>query len=122
MWVYHNQNPAQRQVNDCVIRAISLAEDRSWDEVYYELSQIAQRECIILDDVDFVEPYLNKKYDKVCYRCKDCKLTLEEFARLNPTGVFLVTMKGHITCVVDGDIYDTWDCTDRFIWCAWKVE
>ena len=39
-----------------------------------------------------------------------------------PIGIYLVTMKGHITCVKDGVLIDTFDCRDRYIWCAWLVE
>ena len=31
-------------------------------------------------------------------------------------------MKGHITVVKDGVNYDTFDCSDRKIWCAWLVD
>jgi hypothetical protein len=122
MWEYKNKNPFGRQVNDCVVRAISLAEDREWDDVYQELTELARQEGTLLDDVTFVEPYLNDKYKKVCYRCKTFKTTLGDFIKSHQDGIFLVTMKGHITCVMDGVLYDTWDCRKRNIWCVWKVE
>ena len=56
MWKYHNSNPKKREVNDCVIRAISKAENKTWDEVYSELSTLAQNQRILLDDMRFVEP------------------------------------------------------------------
>lgn len=121
MWRYHNSNPKKREVNDCVIRAISKAEDRSWDEVYSELSTLAQSQKILLDDMRFVEPYLDSKYDRVCYKCNGCRITVEEFIERNPKGTFLVTMQGHITCVKNGVLYDTWDCSDKLIWCSWEV-
>lgn len=122
MWVYHNQNPLKREVNDCVIRSISLAQNKSWNRVYDELSEYAKKEATLLDDVTFVEPYLNDRYNKVCYRCNKCKTTLKEFIDTHKQGVYLVTMKGHITCVIDGVLYDTWDCRERYIWCAWEIK
>jgi hypothetical protein len=41
MYRYLNMNPRGRNVNDCTVRAISLATNRSWDEVYRELSHYA---------------------------------------------------------------------------------
>ena len=67
MWRYLNKNPQARDVNDCVIRSISCAEGRSWDDVYDELSDLAQEQGIILDDARFVEPYLDSKYERTCY-------------------------------------------------------
>lgn len=121
MWRYHNSNPKKREVNDCVIRAISKAEDRSWDEVYSELSTLAQDQKILLDDMRFVEPYLDSKYDRVCYKCEGCRMTVGDFIRKNQKGTYLITMQGHITCVKNGTLFDTWDCRDKIIWCSWEV-
>ena len=55
MWKYYNANVLGNNVNDCVVRSISVVTNRSWDRVYEELSDIAQKEGILLDDVDFVE-------------------------------------------------------------------
>ena len=121
MWRYLNKNPLARDTNDCVIRSISCAESRSWDDVYMELSKLAQEQGIILDDVNFVEPYLDSKYSRICYNNEDSTMTVEDFIKTNPQGTFLVTMRGHITCVKDGVLYDTFDCRNRKIWCAWEV-
>ena len=47
MYKFYNANPRGNFVNDCTIRAISLAEGKTWDETYMELSDIAQRNGII---------------------------------------------------------------------------
>ena len=121
MYRYLNKNPKARDVNDCVIRSISCAESRSWDDVYDELSELAQTQGILLDDVRFVEPYLDTKYDRTCYKNKGFSMTVGEFVETHPKGTYLVTMQGHITCVKEGILYDTWDCRKKTIWCAWEV-
>lgn len=121
MWKYHNSNPKKREVNDCVIRAISKAENKTWDEVYSELSTLAQNQRILLDDMRFVEPYLDSKYDRVCYKCNGCRMTVGDFINKNQEGTYLITMQGHITCVKNGILFDTWDCRDKIIWCSWEV-
>ena len=122
MWRYLNKNPRSRDVNDCVIRSISCAENRSWGDVYDELSLLAKEQGIILDDVRFVEPYLDGKYERTCYKKEHYAMTVGEFVDTHKEGTYLVTMRGHITCVKDGVLYDTWDCRDRLIWCAWEVK
>lgn len=117
MWRYYNANSRGNSVNDCVVRAISVAEGKSWDETYEKLSDIAQYEGILLDDVKFVENYLDKRYKRACHYSK----TVGEFIEENPTGIYLITMPGHITVVIDGILYDTFDCRNREMWCAWKV-
>lgn len=117
MWKYYNANALGNKVNDCVVRAISKAEGKSWDETYSELSEIAQAEGILLDDVNFVENYLDKRYIRACHYSK----MVGEFMNEHKKGTFLITMEGHITVIVDGVLYDTFDCRDRRMWCAWHV-
>ena len=45
-----------------------------------------------------------------------------EFASNHPHGTYLITMKGHITCCINGTIYDTFDYRNRVMWCAWRVD
>lgn len=89
MWKYYNANVLGNSVNDCVVRAISLAEGKTWDETYEELSDIAQREGILLDDVNFVENYLDKRYKRMCHYSK----TVGEFAQEHKRGIYLITME-----------------------------
>lgn len=37
MFVYYNPNPAEKEVGDCVIRAIAKALNKGWEEAYIEL-------------------------------------------------------------------------------------
>ena len=117
MYKFYNANAHGRFSNDCAVRAISLAENKTWNETYEELSEIAQRNGIILDDVNFIEPLLDSRYVRVCYDGK----YVGEFAEEHPEGIYLITMNGHITCCIDGVIYDTFDCRDRIMWCSWYV-
>lgn len=117
MYRFHNANSKGNFVNDCVVRAISVAEGKSWDTTYEELSDIAQQEGNLLDDVNFVESYLDKRYK----RTPHCSRTVGEFMEEYPKGIYLITMEGHITVVIDGVLYDTFDCRNRRMWCAWEV-
>lgn len=60
----------------------------------------------MMNSVESIEEYLDENYDKVCEE----EMTVGEFAYENPDGIFLVTMPSHITCIVDGEIVDTFDC------------
>lgn len=117
MYKFYNANVHGNFVNDCVIRAISVAECKTWDETFDELSDLAQEDGILLDDVDFVENYLDKRYKRVPHYAK----TVGEFAEEFPIGTYLITMPGHITVVINGILYDIFDCRNTFMWTAWKV-
>lgn len=121
MFRFYNANPRGRRVDDCVIRAISFAENNNWEETYDKLSEYAKEEGIILNEVTFVDGYLDSKYPKRCYKCEGSRATIKDFVRTHKNGTYLITMKGHITCLSDGIIYDTWDCTNNRIWAVWRV-
>lgn len=121
MYKFYNANPRGRRVNDCTVRAISLATGKSWDQAYRELSEFAQYLAIMPDDVVYIDAYLDGHFQNI-YMCKDNKrITVGDFIKAHPRGTFLITMNGHITCAIDGIIYDTFNPSDRFIWGVYKV-
>ena len=119
MYRYYNANVNNNFVNDCVIRAISTAEDKSWSETYDDLSRIAKKNGILLDDVNFVDPLLDYRYDRVEVYPNE---TVGDFVDRHCEGTYLITMPNHITTSIDGIVYDTFDCRNRPLWNAWKVE
>lgn len=120
MFKYYNANPMGRQVNDCSIRAISLACNRSWDETYIVLAEYSREQCITFSEVEFLNDFLSERFKR--YDPPSDTYTLKEFLDLRLKGRWLITMNGHITCVIDGVLYDTFDCSDRIIWNIFKVQ
>ena len=117
MWKYYNANPKGLLIDDCVLRSISVAEGISWNECQKKLSYLANKESMLLNDVIFVEKYLDKRYPRKCYN----NMTIGEFARICPKGHFVVTTLGHITAIIDNVIVDTFDCSNRIMKCCWQI-
>lgn len=117
MYRYYNANNKGHFVNDCTIRAISLAEGKTWQETYDELSYIAGKNGIILDDVNFIEPLLDSRYQRQDVR----EIYVGDFADNHPIGVYLILVNGHITCCIDGTVFDTFNCLNRRIKIVYKV-
>lgn len=118
MYEYYNANPHNRHIDDCVVRALSLLTGKEWAEMYDELSDLASDNSLMFDSVAFVEDYLDDRYKRTCHYSK----TLAEFVNEFPIGKYAVTMNGHITAVIDGVIYDTFDPSKRIIRCSWEIE
>lgn len=117
MYRYHNANTKDNFIDDCVIRSISVAEGKTWDETYEQLSDLAREQGLMFSNVEFVEDYLDNKYIRTCHKSK----TVGDFSEKHPNGIYLITMHGHITCSYYGTIVDTFDCRNRIMKCAWKV-
>lgn len=88
MYKYMNKNPLNNQVDDCSVRAISVAEGISWDEAYDKLSNSGRDLGLMMNSVEAVEEYLNERYDKVQHYSKYVWEFIEEY----PRGTYLVTM------------------------------
>lgn len=115
---YYNANALGLFKNDCVVRATSLATDKSWDYTYHYLSDLAQQEGTMMDDKDFVEDFLNTNFIKI----KHIPETVGEVAKAFPKNILLITMRGHIVCARYGTIFDSFDCTERKAEQAWIVK
>lgn len=118
MYRYMNMNPENNKIEDCTIRAISVAEGISWDEAYDNLSDSARDLGLMMSSVEAIEEYLDERYRRVRIRVD----TVGEFIYQHPRGIYLITMPGHITVLKNGINYDTFDSSEREIWSAWRVK
>ena len=117
MYRYYNSNPNNSNIDDCTIRALSVAEGITWDEAYDLLSESARDLGLMMSSVEAIEEFLDVRYDRVpIYEKK-----VGEFIKNHKRGVFLITMPGHITVLKNGINYDTFNSKDRPIWNAWRV-
>ena len=117
MFKYYNANPYGNNISDCVIRSLSVLTNRNWHDVYNELSDLANKQGLLFSNVEFVEDYLDNKYDRECHYSKK----VGEFAYEFPKGKYAVTMNNHITAIIDGVIVDTFNPSERIMRCAWKI-
>ena len=46
----------------------------------------------------------------------------KRFCESYKKGRYILNMAGHWSCCVDGVIYDTWDCSEKCVYTAYKVE
>ena len=117
MYKFYNANPKGLFTDDCVLRSISVAEGITWQECQEKISRLSNKEAMILNDVSFVEDYLDSKYKRKCYK----NITIGQFAKRCPKGHFVATMDGHITAIIDNVIVDTFDCSKRIMKCCWQI-
>lgn len=117
MYRFYNNNSLGNFVNDCTIRAISLAEGNTWDYTYDKLSNLAQSKGTMMDDKYFIREYLNDRYERIYENG-----TVGQIAGEYPDKILLITMKGHITCSLYGVILDSFDCRKRNVEYVWIVK
>lgn len=111
MYIPTNPNPNNRNTGDCVVRAISIAEDKDWDDVYLDLFAEGFFEKEMAETNWLWGGYLRKLgYVRhgIPDTCPDC-YTIREFAEDHPHGIYIVGTGSHVVAVINGDYYDTWD-------------
>lgn len=110
-WEYYNPNPAGKRVGDCVIRAICKATGQDWETVF---SGIMVKACMLSDmpSANYVwGAYLKEKgYRRHMIDDHTQNIyTVADFCTEHQQGTYILCIDGHVVCVQDGHIYDTWD-------------
>lgn len=114
-YIYFNPNPEGRFVGDCVIRAMSMALNQSWEKTYLDICQ----KGLSMHDM----PSANRvwgAYLKDCGftkhvipdNCPDC-YSVREFAYEHPSGTYILGTGTHVVAVLNGNYYDSWDSGDE---------
>lgn len=111
MWQYINKNPRGRAVGDCTVRAIAIATDRNWYDVYLDLCLFGMLMCDMPSSNAVTTAYLKKngfRRRTIPDDCPDC-YTIENFCEDHPKGTFVIGTGSHLTTVIDGTLWDSWD-------------
>ena len=115
MYIESNNNPLNKRVGDCVIRAISTAENTEWDEIYLDL-MLKSFEMKDIPSSNYVWGAFLKDLGYSRYvipnTCPNC-YTIRDFANDNPIGTFILATGTHVVAVLDGNYIDTWDSGDE---------
>ena len=119
MYVYYNPNPVAARVGDCAVRAISKVLNISWEDAYAKLAVNAFRMGDMPSSNNVIASVLrmNGFYrENLPDFCPDC-YTVEDFARNNPVGTYVLGTGQHVIAIVDGDWFDSWkkDIKDMLI-------
>lgn len=115
---YYNANALGKIQEDCTVRAISCATNKSWDYVYEHLSDAAQEQGVMMNDAKFIVDYLDERYERI----RHIEGTVGEVSEEYKDCVILITMIGHITCSKYGTIYDSFDPRRKKAEYAWIIK
>lgn len=117
-----NNNPKGKRHGDCVVRSISGASGKSWEEVYnslcligFELKAMSNEKCVY-------EKYLNSlgyiKYSQP-KKANNKKYCIYEIDNLIDNNTVIISLANHLTYCKDKIIFDIWDCTHKTVGNYW---
>jgi len=123
-FVKENLNPRNRKTSDCVVRAIAKVEGKGWLEIFDALVEIGRKQFALPNSKEVYERYLKKyKTIGVMYVREDGmkkRYTIADVCKWR--GTYVIAVAGHLASVVDGVLYDTWDCSHRSAYKIWRVK
>lgn len=114
--------------DDCVVRAIAIADGRSYQQVYDEMAVLMKRKTKKVSARDGVPTLVWEAYLRgLGYRRVDTfapgKPKMKMRAEDMPAGATIIChMRGHLAAVVDQVLHDTYDCSeggDRRVLAYW---
>ena len=125
-FVKFNQNPKQKRTTDCVIRAISFALGKTWEEVYRDLAERGIENGLMLNDRNNWKLYLKVlgyNMERMPKTLNNKRYTVEQFAdEIARKGcTYIVKIANHITVVKDKKLYDTWNCKNKCVGNYWII-
>lgn len=114
MFLKENMNPKGWKCGDCVIRACAKATNKSWDDTYQALYEIGFKKKRLPNDPCVFEKFLFDNGFEYHKQMKDSygnKMTVAELANYYKDGnyVLAVHTRKHLTCILLGDIIDSWN-------------
>ena len=128
-YVRYNANTRNKNVGDCVKRALSYAYGVDYDEISRQLNRMkGETGSDVFND--------NKVWRRFVYKNggimipdKDYKgITEEEFCEQYPQGVYIcltgkeVGKSSHLVCIFNGDIIDSWNSSNYVVIEAWEIK
>lgn len=122
MYRYYNTNPMGRNVGDCVVRAVSKATGQGWGETYLALCVQGYMDGDLPSANAVWGAYLRSigfRRQMIPDTCPDC-YTVADFAREHPSGTYILALSGHVVCVENGVIYDSWDSSGEVPLYYWQ--
>ena len=126
MYCYLNLHPKGKLVRDCVKRAIAGATGMDYMEVARQLNRAKKiTHCDVFNERKNIKYYLLEVLHATELKFPAVKgasrMNGERFSQMFPDGRYVLNMAGHLSCCVNGIIYDTWDCSDKCVYSAYRI-
>lgn len=124
MFIHRNPNPNGSYVGDCVIRALSIAMQKPWYDIYVDLCL----QGLMMYDMPSSNRVWNEYLKTEGYTrhvipsdCPGC-YTVRDFCGEHFKGTYILGTGTHVIAVINGNYFDTWDSGDESPIYYWTKE
>ena len=115
VWQYVNLNPRKKSVGDCTVRAIAIATGSAWVDTYLDLCLMGMVMADMPSANSVTTAYLRNKGFRRRTIPDDCPdfYTIADFCKDHPKGTYIIGTGSHLTTIIDGDLWDSWDSSNE---------
>lgn len=125
----YNANSQDKNVGDCVKRALSYAYGMDYNEVGRILNRIKNEVGSIAYNVyNTYSRFLKARGAVPLAKSEYEGMTEDEFCAKHPSGVYILLTgtaksghQSHMVCIFNGDIVDSWNSSDYVVYEGWKI-
>lgn len=121
---YYQPNPVGANTRDCVVRAVSAVLNMSWDDAFDIVADRAKAMGQTMDENAVYGSILRQcgfYRSTIPDQCPDC-YTARDFCHDHPYGVYVLGFTGHVAAVIDGQVWDSFDCSDEIVTYYWGAQ
>lgn len=123
-FIFVNPNPDGNLVGDCVIRALSIAMNKPWDDVYMDLALRGFDMKDMPSSNRVWGEYLKENGWRRRVVPDDCPVcyTVRDFCGEYFRGTYILGTGTHVIAVINSDWMDTWNSADEYPIYYWEKE
>ncbi len=121
-FVYQNRNPMKQECADGIVRAISLALEKDWLQVYSDLCALGAQLYRMPNDKECYKVYLLRhgfSRTGISHQKGSKRPTVRSFVESHPRGTYILQIAQHLVAVKDGRFFDTVDCSNKCLYGYW---
>lgn len=116
-----NVNPVCRRGDDCTVRAIATALDKTWEEIYVDLCVYGLKEYDMPSSNHVWGAYLlDRGWTR--HLAPTEHYTVEQFADDHPEGRYILALHGHVVACISGCYVDSFNSGQEIVIYYWKKE
>ena len=111
---------------DCMIRSVAIATDTPYNKVYETMYKNGWRTTRRNskgnweDQITKTLTELEFKFHKISYPAVKNQPRMTARKMINE-GTYILRMSKHVAAYKEGILMDTWDCSDKCVYFAWKA-
>lgn len=114
----YNNNPKNKKTTDCVVRALTLATGKPYQEVYKELFELSLKTGYFINEKRLEDKFLELNgfvKHKQPKKSNGTKYLIGEIDKICDNPIIIIRCAHHLTCIKNTTLYDLWDCRNKCI-------